>query len=121
MENEDFLERISDNQKSLYLFWHQQFLEYPGVVSKIRYRIPFYYYRSWLCYINPQKANDGIELVFIQGNMMQDDSGCLQSRGRKMVAGIMLSSLDEDLTETIHELFAQAIIIDSEKAERKKR
>ena len=116
-----FLEDLSENQKEIILFLHQQFLDYPEIQCKFRYHIPFFYFKSWLCYLNPKNKIDGFELVFIYGKRMYDESGLLEVRGRKQVAGIMINSLDEILISTINELFAQAIILDEEIAAARKR
>ena len=67
---------------------HQFFLE-KGLSAKMRYGIPFYDYGRWICYLNPLK--DGtFELCFLNAFAFDDPSGLLQSRGRKMVKGLIL-------------------------------
>jgi hypothetical protein len=44
------------------------FMAVPGMECKMRFKIPFFYRRKWIAYMNPQKKG-GIELVFIsRGN-----------------------------------------------------
>ena len=109
-----FLERVSDSQEEMVMFLHEQFLQFPGVSSKIRFKIPFYYYNSWVCYLNPVKPNK-IELVFIHGNELSNEQGLLDPRGRKMVAGIMLENLRTIPLDSIMEIFSEAIMLDEEK------
>lgn len=110
---DDFLERIEESQKQIVLFLHDQFLNYPEISSKIRFKIPFYYYSSWVCYLNPVKP-DKIELVFINGKELSNSQGLLVDRGRKKVAGIMLDNINSIPLEAIHEIFSEALILEEE-------
>jgi hypothetical protein len=70
---------------------HALVMEYPGVEAKIRYRIPFYYGRSWLCYLNPQK-DESVEWAFTRANEWPRHHELLDFRGRKQVAGLFLTA-----------------------------
>ncbi|MFK7922424.1 MAG: DUF1801 domain-containing protein, partial [Bacteroidia bacterium] len=87
------------------------FCEEMGLISKIRYKVPFYYNRSWICYLNPTKT-EGIELVFLRGNELSNIQGILEARGRKQVSGILLSKVSEIPQEAIREIMHEAIILD---------
>jgi hypothetical protein len=39
--------------------------------DKIRFGIPFYFGRSWICYLNPIK-NHKVELAFVRGNELSN-------------------------------------------------
>ena len=114
-----FIDRISENQRSIVYFLHEQFMAYPAVQYKTRFKIPFYYYNSWLCYLNSIK-NDKIELCFINGQIMADPPGIMETRGRKKISGIMLTDVDTIPLEGIMELFSEAIFVDKENKKRKK-
>lgn len=107
-----FLDHLSQNQKENILYWDKEFLDYPNINRKMRYSIPFYYYHSWVCYLNPIKKTDNVELVFIHGQKLEDEYGILDPRNRKMVAGIMLDDINADRAALIHELFSQATMLD---------
>ena len=101
----DFIHCQKEKHGEILLFIHDLMLSYEGVTSKIRYRIPFYYKNSWICYANPRK-NDRVELVFIRANEFKDYTGLLDTKGRKQVAGITIGCLEEmsdDLTDVINE------------------
>lgn len=114
-----FVDRLTDKQREICYFLHQKFTEYPGIAFKIRFKIPFYYYNSWVCYLNPVKP-DKMELVFINGQKLSNDHGLLDKRNRKMVSGIMLSDVRSLPLEAIMDTYSEAILIDEEIRQSKK-
>ncbi len=106
------LEKEGEQQKILDRL-HNLLSSFPEITSKIRYKIPFYYHKSWICYLNPTK-DGGIELAFTRGNELSNEQGLLDSKGRKQVYGISFHSsreIDEDL---VAEVFQEALILDEE-------
>lgn len=106
------LEKEGEQQQVLdYL--HRLLSSFPEITSKIRYKIPFYYHKSWICYLNPTK-DGGVELAFTRGNELSNEQGLLQAKGRKQVYGVTFYSvrdIDEDL---VAEVFQEALILDEE-------
>ena len=90
---------------------HQLLMTYPGVTAKIAYRIPFYYRKSWICYLNPIKEGC-VELAFTRGNELMDESGLLESRGRSQVSGIQYNNPSEIDPARLNPILQQAILID---------
>jgi hypothetical protein len=84
----------------------------PGVQAKIRYKIPFYYRRKWVCYTNPREG--GIELVFLRGQELSNEQGLLQTRGRKMVAGVVFHQVSDIPEEALMEIIQEAFLLDEE-------
>jgi hypothetical protein len=82
-----------------------------NLTDKLRFKIPFYYRKSWICYLNPSK-NNSIEFAFVRGNELSNSQGLLDSKGRKQVLSVELTELSKipikELTEIIHE----AILLD---------
>lgn len=66
---------------------HETISLYPGIFTKMRYKIPFYYRKSWICYLNVLKAG-GIELAFSRANKLVNGYYLLDFKERKPVAGI---------------------------------
>lgn len=87
------------------------FMAVPGMECKMRFKIPFFYRRKWIAYMNPQKKG-GIELVFIKGQLMGDAHGLLETRGRKMVSGVIIEKWTRNLEEPVNELLQEALILD---------
>lgn len=63
----------------------------PGVEETFSYKIPFYKYYSWLCYLN--KTKSGVDFCFTKGNQLSNSQGLLEFRNRKQIASIEIKSL----------------------------
>ena len=90
---------------------HQVLMDNPGVVSKIRYRVPFYFRKSWFCYLNPLK-NNGVELAFIRGDELSNEEGVLLAKDRKMVRGIELFDHRNIPWTAINSIIQEALLLD---------
>ncbi|HHS95017.1 MAG TPA: DUF1801 domain-containing protein [Phaeodactylibacter sp.] len=103
---EAFILDTEGNQRDVMMHFHLLFTEDLKLTPKLKFKIPFYYGRTWICYLNPIK-NTQVELVFIRGRELSNAEGLLQHRNRKQVAGIILKHLEDiphqDLLEIIHE------------------
>ena len=110
-EVEDFIYEYEGQQREVLLYLNQLFTMDLGLESKIRYRIPFYYGRSWICYTNPVKE-EGIELVFLRGNELSNEQGLLESKGRKQVLGVTFRTLADISEEALLEVLQEAILLD---------
>jgi hypothetical protein len=108
-----FHQRLDDNQSQIFEQLHTQFMAFPEVSCKLRYKIPFYYYISWVCYINPVK-NSGIELCFLKGKQLSQNGSLLDDRGRKMVAGVYIHTIEKLNDERIIDCFSEDLILDEE-------
>lgn len=107
----EFLATLTENQVSAFHYLDKQFLSL-GLNRKIRYKVPFYDYHSWICYINPQK-NGNFELCFLQGIKLLKTNPALDSKKRKMVAGYEIS-VSEDLDiDLILEIVKNAMTLQS--------
>lgn len=93
-------------------FFHYLFLTYNGIVSKIKYGIPFYSLNRDVCYINPLKKEKAIEIVFLKGSQLAQVSGSLEAKNRKIVAGITFTEIDEQRVEELLKLWETALELD---------
>lgn len=109
---ENYIANIEDNAlRSLVEYLDKMLMMNPGVVSKIRYRVPFYYRHSWFCYINPLKEG-GIELAFTRGNELSNMEGILEAHDRKQVQGIRLKPGEDFPEDIIHMVIQEALLLD---------
>lgn len=99
-------------QQAILQYLHNLMESTPEVTSKIRYKIPFYYRKSWICYLNPIKKPVGIEMVFLRGNELSNEQGLLDHRGRKQVAGVIFTKVEEIPMETLLEVIQEALYLD---------
>lgn len=109
----DFIYEQEEPAQSILLALHELLTAMPEISCKMRHKIPFYYRKSWVCYLNPLK-NKGVELVFIHGGRLSNVQGLLDTKGRKMVAGIEFSSVEEIDAESVLEILAEAILLETE-------
>lgn len=108
---DSFIIDLSPPQQKIASYLNQLILSHPGITSKIRYRIPFYFRKSWICYINPIKG-DGIELAFTRANELSNENGHLAFNGRKQVAGIKIFDLNLVREEIILGILNEAVLLD---------
>lgn len=108
----NFIEnQTSPRQRQLLAYLHDLLATQLGLEAKIRYRIPFYYRYSWICYLNPV-PNEGVELAFTRGNELSNAQGLLSSAGRKQVYGIVLHDPATVSEAALLEVLNEAILLD---------
>ena len=106
---EDYIVSLeNENQKKLILFFHSRFKQYPTVTPKIRFKIPFYYQKTWVCYINPVKPN-GIEICFIRGFELSNEQGILDAKKRNMIKGVTFFDIEKNTVRAVEEIFIEAL------------
>ena len=110
---QDFIYQYEKPQSDILEYLHERISALPEVTSKIRYKIPFYYRKSWFCYLNPTK-DGGIELAFTRGNELSNEQGLLSSRGRKQVYGVIFYDVRDIPEETLYEVLTEALVLDEE-------
>ncbi|MGN8225279.1 DUF1801 domain-containing protein [Gracilimonas sp. BCB1] len=108
---EDFIMRHEGNQQEVMLYFHNLLTSFPTVTSAIKYRIPFYDQKTWVCYLNPLK-NDKVSLCFLRGYELSNEQGLLESKGRKQVMSFDFGSVKEIPKETIREVINEALFLD---------
>ncbi|NNE26561.1 MAG: hypothetical protein HKN09_06940 [Saprospiraceae bacterium] len=113
MNYELFLDGLHQNQQLLIEIINQQLLSFPEITRKMRYKIPFYDYKSWICYLNPVKP-DKVEMCYFRGKQLSNVQGLLEDRGRKLVSGVMLEDPRNLPMEALLDIFAEAVILDEE-------
>ena len=79
--------------------------------AKIRYGIPFYFQKSWVCYLNLIKKG-GVEICFLRANEMANENGLLNFKHRKQVAGISYFSIEEIDEAVFSPILQEALILD---------
>ncbi|TVR79031.1 MAG: DUF1801 domain-containing protein [Chitinophagaceae bacterium] len=108
---ENFIIDYEGQQKDILFYLHDLLIKIPGIEPKVRYGIPFYYRKSWICYLNPDKKGN-VEFAFLRGNELENKSGLLQSKGRKQVMGITYSKVEEIKYEAVIEIIEEALKLD---------
>jgi len=110
-EVEDYIYNFEGSQRETMLFIHELLSVELNLTDKLRFKIPFYYRKSWICYLNPGK-NNTIEFAFVRGNELSNSQGLLDSKGRKQVWSIELTKPSEMPIEGLKETIQEAILLD---------
>ncbi|GAA3588052.1 DUF1801 domain-containing protein [Flavivirga amylovorans] len=119
-EVENLIYQFDNTQREIMLFFHSILTNGYSLTSKITFKNPCYYKKSWICYLKPLK-NEKIELAFMRGNELSNNQGLLKSNGRKQLRSIEFSNLKEIPLETIKEILHEAILLDETKPYESKR
>lgn len=108
---EEFIYQFEGEQREILLYLHGLLTGEMMLGGKMRYKIPFYDGKSWICYLNPGKKG-GIEFAFVRGNELSNEQGILESKDRKQVTSIQISQLKEIPEAAIREILQEAILLD---------
>ena len=108
---ESYIDRLENEEREISSYLHDILTQRYGMTYKLRYKIPFYDIKKWLCYVNPQKKG-GIELCFLHGRWMEDPQGALDAKGRTQIYGITYHKLVEINEEILEVLIKEAIQLD---------
>jgi len=117
---EDYIYQFEGSQREVMLYLHNLLTNDLNLTEKIRFKIPFYYGRSWICYLNPIK-NGKIEFAFVRGNELSNIQGILDNKGRKQVFGIEFEKVSDIPVREINEIIQEAILLDETKPYESKR
>ena len=110
-EVEEYIYNLEGSQRELMLYFHKLLSVDLNLTDRIRFKIPFYYRKSWICYLNPTK-NNTVEFAFVRGNELSNSKGLLDSKGRKQVLSIEITKLSEVPLYELGEIIQEAIILD---------
>ncbi|MBL7804197.1 MAG: hypothetical protein JNL02_10715 [Saprospiraceae bacterium] len=111
----DFIETWEHpQQRAIMQLLHELITGFPGVVPKLRYKLPFYDRNRWLCYLNPTK-DGGIEWGVCQAYLLSNEQGLLDFRNRTQVASATFYHPREVPAESILEILQEMMIVDDEK------
>ena len=108
---EEFIYNYDGDQREIMLFLHDLLVSDFNLRPGISYKIPFYYRKSWICYMSPTK-DGGIEFAFPRGNELSNEQGLLVDRGRKQVRGIIFKKLSDIPLPSLREVLQEAILLD---------
>lgn len=120
MEVEAYIDEQEESVRAILIYFHRYLQDELGLIPKIRFKIPFYYRNSWICYLNPTKRNT-VDVSFIRGNELLDESQILDDKGRKQVTSIEITSIVSAPIDALKELIIQAVILDESKPYKLKR
>lgn len=110
-EVESFIYNYQGKQRDVMLYLHSLLSSDLGLTVKLRFGIPFYYRKSWICYLSPKKKGI-VEFAFVRGNELSNEQGLLNSKGRKQVFSVDFESIAGIPNDVINEIIQEAILLD---------
>lgn len=108
---EAYILELDDGQRTIMQYLYDLLMVQPQVAAKIRYKIPFFYRKSWICYLNPIKGS-AIELAFIRANELSNEQGLLDFKKRKQVAGLTIYKIEDIPEDALLEVIQEALLLD---------
>lgn len=97
----------------------------PDVKEKLSYNVPYFsrFYR--ICFIWPASVPwgnvklNGVQIGFVNGNLLTDESGYLERGNRKQVYTKAFTDVSEIDVEVLRSLIFEAVLLDEEKRKEK--
>ena len=108
----NYIENCDSYLQEIMFTLHDVFVNDFGLTPKIKFRIPFYYGKTWVVYLHPLKKG-GMELCYTRATLFEDPTGLLEFKGRKQIAGITITKLSEMPMEAIFAITKVALELDA--------
>jgi hypothetical protein len=117
---ESYIYQLNGEQGEVMRYLHHLLTIDFQLKAKIRYKIPFYFGRSWVCYLNPRPTG-AIELAFLNGKELASSCEILISKGRKMVYGVEFKKIADIPRKKVFETIQLALLLDEQASYSKKK
>lgn len=111
-EVEEYLLEYKGIGQDILLYLHSILIEKFQLRPKLNFKLPFYYQKSWVCYLRPLPKK-GIEISFIHGYRLEKWTKYMESRGRKMVRSIVYTDISKVDELVLLEILKDALKLDS--------
>lgn len=110
-EIENLIYQFEGHQRRIMWHFHNLLTNEYNLTSKITFKCPCYYGKSWICYLKPTKRNT-IELTFFRGNELSNNQRLLSNNGRKQLLSVDIDKVENIPEARLKELFHEAILLD---------
>ena len=113
LDIDDYIESQDKSLKPLLIHLRKVImLAHSNIREKIAWSLPFFYSCDYLCYLSISKKTKGIEVCFVKGFHLNNDSGLLDAKDRKLVKGITFTSLVdyEEKEDVFLEILQEAVM-----------
>ncbi len=109
---ETYIYEQNEKKQQILTFFHDLFINKYGLTANIKWKIPTYYGKAWVAYLNPDKKTDGIHICFVRGNELSEKHSILKTEGRKMVKSIYIDSVEKIPYEKLINCIEEAVTLD---------
>lgn len=110
-EIENLIYQFEGQQRKIMLYFHNLLTTDYDLTSKITFKNPCYYGKSWICYLKPTKRNT-VELTFFRGNELSNEQRILKNNGRKQLLSIDIDAIESIPDNALKRIFHEAILLD---------
>jgi hypothetical protein len=108
---DEYIEGLQNlHHQHLIYHLHQLLMTFEGVSTKLRFKVPFYDGKKWICYLNPIKKN-GVEVCFLKGFQLNHRAELVAGK-RTMIKGISIYQINDETLALIAEIFQEALELD---------
>ena len=118
----DYIESKDKSLRSLLMHIRKVIMRsHPQIREKIAWNTPFFMCFDYLCYLGVIKKTKGVEVCFIKGFHLSNETELLDAKGRKLVKGITFTNIKdfEAKEEAFLEILQEAILLNETKPEMK--
>ena len=113
LDIDDYIESRDKSLKSLLAHLRKVIIfSHPNIREQISWNTPFFYCFDHLCYLSISKKTKGVEVCFVKDFHLNNESGILDAKDRKLVKGITFISLAdyEEKEEAFLEILQEAVL-----------
>ncbi len=113
LDIDDYIESKDNSLKPLLAHIRKVImLAHPNIREQISWSLPFFYCFDYLCYMSVSKKTKGVEVCFVKGFRLSNESGLLDAKDRKLIKGITFTSLAdyEEKEEAFLEILQEAVL-----------
>ena len=113
LDIDDYIESRDKSLKSLLAHLRKVIIfSHPNIREQISWNTPFFYCFDHLCYLSISKKTKGVEVCFVKGFHLNNESGLLDAKDRKLVKGVTFISLADykEKEEVFLEILQEAVL-----------
>lgn len=88
--------------------------------QKVRYELPFYYQKGWICYLDFTKT-ERLELAITTGNELSNTQQLLTSKGRKQLYRVDMTDFSRIPNNANNEIVQEKLLLNETVAYASKR
>lgn len=92
---------------------HNEIMQYPHIEIKKKFNLPFFYGKTWICYMNLIKKKE-IEFLFVRARELPSKE-LLNFKDRVMIGGLTFKTVDDIDIGVLRLLLEEAIHLDNNK------
>ncbi len=109
---DDFLRKLEDeNLIEVCNTLRDEVMKYPNLEIKKKFNLPFFYGKTWICYLNLIKEQE-IELCFVRGRELPSKE-LLNFKKRVMIAGLSFKKVSDIDFGVLKLLLEEAVELDN--------